>query len=436
MKLTPEQNQALTRTGPGTPMGKLFRSYWIPALLASELAEADGAPVRVQLLSEKLIAFRDTQGRLGLVDEFCAHRGVSLWFGRNEENGLRCPYHGWKYDVNGQCVEVPSEPTESGYCDRIKLKSYPLLDRGGVLWTYMGDAAHAPPEPAHDWATLPAGHVYASKRIQECNWLQSMEGGLDSIHSTFLHRFSVGEDPLLKRDPVSAALLKADPRPVFLPLESPGGLSIATRRNAGEADHYWRVTQWLMPCFNLFPPYQGNPHGGHAWVPIDDEHCWTFSVDYRPDRPLDADDLQAMHAGAGIHAQLSAGSFVPLAHRGNDYLIDRGAQTAKQTFSGVISVPIQDAAVQESMGPIQDRTREHAVSTDNGIIKTRQRLLRALADQERGAVPPGREASQQRVRAFSVVVPRTMSLPEVVAQAQQAQEAVNAPAQSAQGATQ
>ena len=436
MKLTPEQNQALTRTGPGTPMGKLFRSYWIPALLASELAEADGAPVRVQLLSEKLIAFRDTQGRLGLVDEFCAHRGVSLWFGRNEENGLRCPYHGWKYDVNGQCVEVPSEPAESGYCDRIKLKSYPLLDRGGVLWTYMGDAANAPPEPAHDWATLPAGHVYASKRIQECNWLQSMEGGLDSIHSSFLHRFSVGEDPLLKRDPVSAALLKADPRPVFLPLESPGGLYIATRRNAGDADHYWRVTQWLMPCFNLFPPYQGNPHGGHAWVPIDDEHCWTFSVDYRPDRPLDADDLQAMHAGAGIHAQLIAGSFVPLAHRGNDYLIDRDAQAAKQTFSGVISVPIQDAAVQESMGAIQDRTRENAVSTDNGIIKTRQRLLRALADQERGAAPPGREASQQRVRAFSAVVPRAMGLHEVVAQAQQVQPVAAAPADIAQGATQ
>ncbi len=436
MKLTPEQNQALTRTGPGTPMGKLFRSYWIPALLASELAQADGAPVRVQLLSEKLIAFRDTQGRLGLVDEFCAHRGVSLWFGRNEENGLRCPYHGWKYDVSGQCVEVPSEPAESGYCDRIRLKSYPLLDRGGVLWTYMGDPADTPPAPAHDWAMLPAGHVYASKRIQDCNWLQSMEGGLDSIHSSFLHRFSVGEDPLLRRDPASAALLKADPRPVFLPLESPGGLYIATRRNAGEDDYYWRVTQWLMPCFNLFPPYQGNPHGGHAWVPIDDEHCWTFSVDYRPDRPLGADDLQAMHAGAGIHAQLIPGSFVPLAHRGNDYLIDRGAQAAKQTFSGVVSVPIQDTAVQESMGPIQDRTRENAVSTDNGIIKTRQRLLRALDDMERGAAPAGREASQQRVRAFCAVVPRAMSLNQLVAQAQQAQRAASAPNETAQGANQ
>jgi hypothetical protein len=195
-----------------------------------------------------------------------------------------------------------------------------------------------------------------------------MEGGLDSIHSSFLHRYSVGEDPLLKRDPVSAALLKGDPRPVFIPAESPGGLYIATRRNADDDQHFWRVTQWLMPCFNLFPPYAGNPHGGHAWVPIDDENCWTFSVDYHPDRALSADELQAMHEGAGIHATLQPGSFLPVAHRGNNYLIDRAAQASRQTFSGVRSIPIQDAAIQESMGPIEDRSREHLVSTDNGII--------------------------------------------------------------------
>ena len=418
MHITPEQNQRLTRTGPGTPMGRLFRNYWIPALLASELAEADGAPVRVTLLSEKLIAFRDSAGRLGLVDEFCAHRGVSLWFGRNEEHGLRCPYHGWKYDVSGQCVEVPSEPAESGYAERIRLKSYPLLDRGGVLWTYMGDAATQPPLPAHDWATLPAGHVHASKRIQQCNWLQAMEGGLDSIHSSWLHRYSVGVDPLLQRDPRSAALLKADPRPVFMPVESPAGLSIATRRNADADHHYWRVTQWLMPCFNLFPPYEGNPHGGHAWVPIDDEHCWTFSVDYRPDRPLSADDIAAMEGGAGIHVALPPGTFLPAANRGNDYLIDRSAQAARRSFSGVIGVPIQDAAVQESMGAIEDRSREHLVSTDNGIIKTRQRLLAALDQIERGEAPPGRDAAAQRLRAFSAVLPKNVGLRDAcVAQA-------------------
>ncbi len=147
-----EQNELLTRTGPGTPMGELFRRYWLPALLASELPERDCAPVRVKLLSERLIAFRDSGGRLGLIDEFCAHRGVSLWFGRNEESGLRCPYHGWKYDVTGQCVEIPSEPDNPRLCQRMKLKSYPLVERGGVLWTYMGPKDKQPPLPElRDW---------------------------------------------------------------------------------------------------------------------------------------------------------------------------------------------------------------------------------------------------------------------------------------------
>src|SRR5437763_825983 len=264
--MSAEVNALLTKTEPGTPMGDVFRRYWIPALRASELPENDCPPVRVKLLSERLIAFRDSAGRYGLIDEFCAHRGVSLWFGRNEEGGLRCPYHGWKYDVMGQCVEVPSEPVESGFCSRIKLTGYPLVNRGGVLWTYMGPRETQPPLPAYEWTTVPDAHRYISKRVQECNYLQAMEGGLDSIHSTFLHKFSVGDDPLLRRDPVSAALLKGDSQPAFLPIESAGGLYITTRRRAGDEKYYWRVTQWLMPCFNLFPPYEGNPHGGHAWV--------------------------------------------------------------------------------------------------------------------------------------------------------------------------
>ncbi|MEP6656330.1 MAG: Rieske 2Fe-2S domain-containing protein [Betaproteobacteria bacterium] len=405
-----EQNELLTRTGPGTAMGELFRRYWLPALLAAELPEPDCPPVRVKLLSERLIAFRDSDGRIGLIDEFCAHRGVSLWFGRNEDRGLRCAYHGWKYDVTGQCTEVPSEPAESGFCRKIKLKAYPALERGGLIWTYMGPAELQPPVPEYDWAMVPDSHRHISKRIQECNYLQAMEGGLDSIHSTFLHRFSVGEDPLLKRDAKSVALLKGDPKPVFVPLESPGGLYIATRRNTGESDYYWRVTQWLMPCFNLFPPYEGNPHGGHAWVPIDDEHSWTISIDYHPDRPLTERELAAMESGRGIHVPTLPGTFIPVRNKGNHYLIDRQAQQTRQTFCGVAGVGEQDAAVQESMGPIEDRTREHLVSTDNGIIMTRQRLLRAAQDVQRGGAPPGLDARTQGVRAFAAVLPRDVPL--------------------------
>ena len=186
--LRKEQNDLLTQTGPGTPMGQLFRSYWMPALMAEELPEDDCPPVRVKMLSERLLAFRDSDGSYGLIDEFCAHRGVSLWFGRNEECGLRCPYHGWKYDVTGQCTEVPSEPVECGFCGKIKLKSYPLVKRGPVLWTYLGPPEKQPPLPEWEFATVPAEQSFISKRVQECNWLQAMEGGIDSSHVSFLHR--------------------------------------------------------------------------------------------------------------------------------------------------------------------------------------------------------------------------------------------------------
>ena len=408
--MRPEQNLRLIQTGPGTPMGEVFRRYWIPALLATELPEPDCAPVRVKLLSERLIAFRTTAGELGLMDEFCAHRGVSLWFGRNEENGLRCPYHGWKYASTGQCVEVPSEPVESGYCGTIKLTSYPLVERGGILWTYMGPPELQPALPMYEWATVPDSQCHISKRQQDCNYLQAMEGGLDSFHSTFLHRMSVGDDPLLKRDARSAALLKADAHPEFVPLESPGGLYIATRRNADEDQYYWRVTQWMMPCFNLFPPYEGNPYGAHAWVPIDDEHVSTYSIDYHPDRALTEAEIAAMEAGKGIHSLLIPGTFRPVANIDNDYLIDRVAQKERRTFCGVMGVAEQDAAVQESMGAVTNRSRENLVGTDNGIIMTRQRLLRAASAVEAGSPPPGIDAAAQRVRAFAAVLPRNAAL--------------------------
>ena len=412
---TAEQNTVLTQTGPGTPMGALFRRYWLPALLARELPEPDCAPVRVKLLGERLLAFRDSAGRVGLIDEFCAHRGVSLWFGRNEEGGIRCPYHGWKYDHTGQCVEVPSEPEESGYCKKIKLTAYPCVERGGVIWAYLGPAELQPPSPDYEWCAVPDSHSYVSKRIQECNYLQAMEGGLDSIHSAFLHRYSVGEDPLLKRDAESAAMLKGDPHPKFIPTQSPGGLHISTRRNVGDDGYYWRVTQWLMPCFNLFPPYGDNPCGGHAWVPIDDEHCWTFSIDYHPHRSLNDTELEACHEGKGIHVKVTEGSFVPQANIHNMYFMDRRAQQEKKTFSGVMTIGIQDAAVQESMGAIEDRSRENLVSTDNGIIMTRNRLLQAARDVHSGKTPPGLDAVTQRVRAVSMVAPRSRGFGEALA---------------------
>src|SRR5215831_18725569 len=236
MSMPKERNEELTRTGPGTLMGDLVRRYWIPALLATELPGPDCPPVRVTLLSEPLVAFRDTQGRIGLIDEFCAHRGVSLWFGRNEESGLRCAYHGWKYDVTGQCVDLPSEPEALGTRSRIKLKSYPCLERGGVIWTYMGPPALRPGPPEWEFATVSADQTFISKRLQECNWLQAMEGGIDSSHVSFLHRGDLGSDPLFKGAKGNEYNL-SDMQPYFEVVEQPGGLYIGARRNAENGNY-------------------------------------------------------------------------------------------------------------------------------------------------------------------------------------------------------
>src|SRR5487761_1778778 len=196
--LNAEINELLTQTGPETPAGALFRRYWVPALLAEELPENDCPPVRVKILSERLIAFRDSEGRYGLMDEFCAHRGASLWFARVEQGGLRCAYHGWKYDVTGQCLEVPSEPENSNFCTKVKLTAYPLVQVGDILWTYMGDPAKRPELPEFEFCHVPADQTYTSKRWQESNWLQALEGGIDSSHVSWLHSGGLKSDPLFK----------------------------------------------------------------------------------------------------------------------------------------------------------------------------------------------------------------------------------------------
>ncbi|HET9822246.1 MAG TPA: Rieske 2Fe-2S domain-containing protein [Burkholderiaceae bacterium] len=415
--LKKEQNDLLTQTDAGTPMGELFRRYWLPALLSEELAERDGAPVRLKLLGEHMICFRDSEGRLGAIDEFCAHRGVSLWFGRNEECGLRCPYHGWKYDVTGQCVEVPSEPAESGYCQRIKLKNYPLVERGGVIWIYMGPADQQPPLPEWEFATVPAEQSFMSKRFQECNWLQALEGGIDSSHVSFLHSGALHRDPLFKGARGNQYNLN-DLAPVFDVVPADGGLFVGARRNAEDDQYYWRITPWIMPCFTMVPPRGDHPVHGHFWVPIDDHNCWAWSFDYHPTRALTPEERQAMLDGKGIHVRYVPGTYIPLQNKNNDYLMDRAAQKAGISYSGIEGIAMQDASLQESMGPVQDRTRENLVGTDNGIIMTRQRLMRAAkALVEKGELPPGRTPEHQRVRSAAVLLPRGAAFKDAAADA-------------------
>jgi phthalate 4,5-dioxygenase oxygenase subunit len=409
--LKKELNDLVTQTGPGTAMGNLFRRYWLPALMSEQLPGPDCEPVRLELLSEKMLAFRDTSGKLGLIDEFCAHRGVSLWFGRNEENGIRCPYHGWKYDVNGNCTEVPSEPT-SGYCERIKLKSYPMVERGGVIWVYMGPADKQPPLPEWEFATLPKEHTYMSKRVQASNWLQALEGGIDSSHVSFLHSASLSRDPLFKGAKGNQYNLN-DLSPVFEVVEADGGLLVGARRNAEDDQYYWRITPWVMPCFTMVPPRGDHPVHGHFWVPINDHSCWTWSFDYHPTRALTTEEVDAMKGGASIHVLVDK-DYVPLQRMDNNYLMDRKAQREGLLYSGIEGIGMQDASLQESMGAVQDRTKENLVSTDNGIIMARQRLIkaaRALADNP-DFVPPGLDPEHQKVRSVAMLIKRDVHYKE------------------------
>ena len=418
-----EQNELLTQTGPGTAMGDLFRRYWLPALMASELPGPDCPPVRVKLLSERMIAFRDSAGKLGLTDEFCAHRGVSLWFGRVEENGIRCPYHGWKYDSSGQCVEVPSEPVESGYCKKIKLKAYPMIERGGIIWTYMGPPELQPALPEFEFATVAPERRYVSKRHQECNYLQAMEGGIDSSHVSFLHSGALERDPLFKGARGNKYNL-GDFQVKFEVVESDGGLLIGARRNAEDGNYYWRITQWVMPCFTAIPPRGDHPIHGHFWVPIDDETCWSWSYDYHPTRDLTATEVQAMDDGYGIHVRLIPGTFIPVQNKDNDYLMDREAQKAKLSYSGIAGIAIQDSSLQESMGPIADRSKENLVSTDNGIIMARHRLRKAALALQKGVAPPGLEAVTHRVRSAALVLPPDVAFKDAAKDALIAREGV------------
>jgi phthalate 4,5-dioxygenase len=410
--LKTEVNELLTQIGPETPTGELFRQYWIPALLAEELPENDCPPVRVKILSERLIAFRNSEGEYGLIDEFCAHRGASLWFGRVEQGGLRCAYHGWKYATSGQCVEVPSEPENSNFCSKVQLTAYPLVKVGDILWTYLGDPGKRPDLPEFEFARVPPEQTFTSKRWQESNWLQALEGGIDSSHVSWLHSGGLKNDPLFKGTKGNEYNLN-DLRPFFEVAEADGGLFVGARRNAEDGKYYWRITPWVMPSFTLVPPRGDHPVHGHFWVPIDDENTWVYTFDYHPTRALTPEERQHMKDGHGVHSRNIPGTYRPEDNKDNDYLMDRDAQKRGETFSGVRGIAQQDASLQESMGPIVDRTKERLVSSDTGIIKARQKLRKAVeALRDQGVTPPGVDTAHHRVRSAAIVLPQEESFIE------------------------
>jgi len=417
--LSAADNELLTRTGQGTAMGELLRRFWVPALLAEEVAEPQCPPVRLTLMGESLVVWRDADGRLGALEEHCAHRQASLYFGRNESResrdgacGLRCVYHGWKYDIEGRCIDMPNEPAKSRFKDHIRIRSYPVAERGDVVWIYLGPGDTIPALPDLEWAVVPQNQRFVSKRLQRTNFAQAMEGGIDSSHVSFLH----SDARLWNPDWTGAKNstrnhLVEDGAPKFFVEPTQYGMLVGARRNTTDGRYYWRVTQWLMPWYNIVPRDGDGPISAHAWVPIDDETCWAWSVSFNPDSALTKQQTDHYRAGGSIHAEAIPGTYLPTRNAGNDYLIDRTLQKTV-SFTGINGIAMQDVAMQEGMGPIVDRTKEHLGSSDAAVIAARKRMLaeaRAFAEAGGDTTPSGLDPLQQRVRSASMILPSDVS---------------------------
>jgi phenylpropionate dioxygenase-like ring-hydroxylating dioxygenase large terminal subunit len=397
-------------------MGALIRRYWIPTLRSAELSPG-GRVKRVQLLGERLIAYRTPAGTPGVVGEVCPHRGASLYFGRVEATGMRCVYHGWKFGLDGQCLEMPNEPPESSFAAKVCHTAYPCAERGGVIWAYLGPPP-APEPPDLEWTRLPDGHVFTSKRVQDCNWFQALEGGIDSSHISFLHAPLDAGDAALAQEldrasfGVGAAVLTGDRAPRFDVRETDYGALIGARRTQPDGRWLWRITQFLLPFYTM-PPTDLDDRivQSHIWVPMDDTHVVNWMVTWHPERPLAADEIRVHVEGRGSHvcdyAPATAepyGDVRTAANRDNDYFMDWEVHRTRM-FCGIPGFGVQDQAIQESQGPVVDRTRERLGSSDTAIIQVRKRLLDAArALREGGARAPGLDASYL-VRSASALLP-------------------------------
>jgi phthalate 4,5-dioxygenase len=406
--LKPEDNERLTRVGPGTPGGALFRGYWQPALLSRELLENDGAPVRVRILGEDLVAFRDTNGKVGILDAFCPHRRAPMFFGRNEECGLRCVYHGWKFDASGTCVDMPSEPPDSLFKTKVTINAYPTWEGGDIIWIYMGPRDAQPPPPNYEWVRAPKTHRGVSKTFENANYLQALEGGLDTAHSSFAHNEKLGDMNWVRN---------RDGAPRLDVERTDYGYTYVSTRNLGADGQYVRVYHYVMPAQQMRGGVTSWTNigkadvprlDGHIWVPVDDEHTWVFNMIWSYDEtvPITPDWYAKDEARWGRGADdLIPGTFELKKNYANDYMIDRQMQKTKN-FTGIVGLNTQDYALQEGMGPIVDRSKEHLGTSDKAIIACRQLLLEAAQAVEEGRPPRGVDpSSYERVRPYDAVVP-------------------------------
>jgi len=384
----------LVRVGPGTVMGGMMRQYWLPAAMSSEI-ERDGAPLRLLLLGERLIAFRDSSGRVGVMDHRCPHRCASLFLGRNEEDGIRCVYHGWKFDTQGNCVDMPNTPARHDFKEKVKAKAYKVAERNGLVWVYMGDRAEAPPLPGIEASLLPESELQIVFAQRECNWLQALEGDIDTSHFGFLHAGSVGPADIPADNLIRYTV--TDRAPEYHVADTDWGTMYAAHRAAEAGKTYWRFANFLFPFWTQTPQGAFDRVNSRAWVPMDGTHTMFVSLTWK--------GLPAARAALS-NSRVLPGSkltmdFVPnttdwygrwrlAGNERNDWLIDRGAQKNGGIYTGITGIQAQDQAITESMGPITDHEWERLGPSDRMITRTRRRLLRAArALKKDGTVPPG-----------------------------------------------
>ena len=387
-------NGFLTRTGMDTPMGQYFRQFMQPIALSRELAQPDCPPIRLKVLGESLLAFRDSMGRVGLVEPTCPHRGADLFYGRNEQCGLRCVYHGWKFDIYGKAVDLPNVPAGSSYHDTMRIRAYPTMEFGEVIWAYLGpqlqNEGEMPMVPQLEFGLLPPSHRYVTKRLQQCNWAQSIEGALDTAHFSFLHmpapNVASNANPDAPADERRLRWIREDPMPRFSIVEHDVGFVVGAARRADENDLYWRITQFMLPAHSSTPStLPGENHYGYTWVPIDDESCWIYTYAWNPLRPFTQQEREKLERGHGVVGEVGP-DFIPIRNRANHYLLDRREQR-EHSFTGVRGLAEQDAMVQDSQGLIADRTREHLTATDAAIVRFRRSVMSGARALQAGHPP-------------------------------------------------
>jgi len=379
-----DENNLLTQIGPGTPCGELMRRYWQPVALSEELPR-DGAPLKVQILGEELVLFRDDQGRPGLLGLHCSHRGTDLSYGRVEDGGLRCIYHGWLYDICGRVLEQPGEPNGGANRGDIRHRAHPCQESGGVLFAYLGPG-EAPLLPKYDFLTAPQDRRTVTKVFHQCNYLQANEGNIDPVHLSFLHQYLGEAKPPLQRivagtNDTDNALLRKDIAPTIEVEVTDYGLRIYTTRNAGSDKCYFRVTNFVMPNLSAFGGSTvGDGYSVHWHVPVDDTHHWKYLFMFSKTKPLTQELRDKNRAEVTPDYRLTR-------QGGNRYQQDRESMKTK-SFTGIgFNFQAHDAFATESQGPVQDRTNEHLVSSDKAIVAARKLLLNAIRDVKEGRQP-------------------------------------------------